>query len=318
MQEPPSTWRDPLATLVFLSDLHFGKIFWNQTRWIHEVAAAAFPRFQALYPHCYEAACALAVCVNNSILEKRMYYRIPTVVLHGGDLTRAGYPAEFAVGSTFLHGFHYTNPDRKVGLGLKSWDEADGNDKPVILEIPGNHDLWQRNHPDRLVAFRECYPNKFPIRRRINHPALTLLVYGLDSTRASKAGHRWARGEIDPPQLQECCEMLSEGRREGARQVVCLHHPFSKLENGTGIAKRLREAGADLVLSGHIHEYHVSDSSKKSPLHLVAGTATQMCSPRGFIVLDVFHPGIQWDYWEYDDNGTHFLPGTTEQRKWED
>ena len=79
----------PLATLIHISDLHFGPTLENSERHFHRVFAGTIA--QGMYPHDYAIARALALSIR-ALIENRVAHGVPVVVVHTGDLTRMGKP----------------------------------------------------------------------------------------------------------------------------------------------------------------------------------------------------------------------------------
>jgi len=104
-----------------------------------------------------------------------------------------------------------------------------------------------------------------------------------------------------------------------AIHIVFLHHPIidpdpsiwdvtMKLDGCEDIAKILKRAGVDLVLSGHYHyEYH-ADSDAYQPNHVIAGSATQLFSDnRNFLLFDIFDDKIIMRDFVYDKGWCQFV-----------
>jgi 3',5'-cyclic AMP phosphodiesterase CpdA len=308
----------PLATLIHVSDLHFGSHFTSdETRWVQ--LASNLPLVQALLGHSYQAVRALAIRVNG-ILSNRRVAGITTCVIFTGDLTSRGEKHEFVTGDTFLRSSHCLGAGNFVGLELRGElpRRLEAGAAPVLLCIPGNHDIWKRAEPQMLGVYRESFPGDFPLQLEISTGGRTMIIYGLDSTLNTDFGHKFARGRVPLAQLEALEKCLAHGVKRGAIQFVCLHHPLTdppnksfdatmRLEQREMIAKRLVRAGANLVLAGHLHEWFVTQEiCNERPAQLVVGTATQQCSPRSFAVADVFESVIKILIFEFDENTCQF------------
>ncbi len=314
-----------LATLIHISDLHFGCDFTaDETVW--KQGLALIPGAQGLFRHSYQAARALAQRVNQIIADRRAE-GVPICVAFTGDLTRGGEEKEFLVGSTFLRSAFAFGAGNYVGLKL-------GNDRktiqlgsePALFAVPGNHDIWGRKDPRAVGAYRRHFPGDFPLGFEIQSELRPVILYGLDSTQNTDLRHRLARGRVPPEELEALETKLQEGLKRNAIQIVCLHHPLAdpqhriidatmKLEDRELIARRLLQSGADLVLAGHIHEWFVADAeSDKMPTLAVAGTATQQVSARSFFVTDVYKHSIKLFLFEFGIETRQFLAS---QLTWE-
>jgi 3',5'-cyclic AMP phosphodiesterase CpdA len=162
----------------------------------------------------------------------------PTVILATGDLTHRGRPSQHERAAAFLQ-----------GLG------------PPVLAIPGNHDI-----PHAFPA-RFTHPwREFERRWETTEPVFrsdAFHVVGLNSARP----WRHQSGGLDAAALDRAAAQLADAPA-GALRIACLHHhltgapwrsrkrPVARREH---VLARLVGAGADLILSGHIHQSAVSE-----------------------------------------------------------
>ena len=162
----------------------------------------------------------------------------PRLIVATGDLTHRGRPGQHEHAAAFLR-----------GLG------------PTVLAVPGNHDI-----PYTLPA-RFTHPwREFERRWQTTEPEFRsdeLVVFGLNSVRP----WRHQSGRLESAALDRLATRLA-GVGATALRVVCLHHhltgapwrsrkrPLSR--RGPALAA-LVAAGADLILSGHIHQSAVSE-----------------------------------------------------------
>jgi 3',5'-cyclic AMP phosphodiesterase CpdA len=162
----------------------------------------------------------------------------PELVIASGDLTHRGRRGQHERAAAFLRGF---------GLPL--------------LAIPGNHDI-PYTFPARFTrTFREferLWETTEPVYR-----SERLFVVGLNSVRA----WRHQSGGVKKSQLERAARLLDEAG-PGALRVVVLHHhligaPWRSRKRP--VARRnhvlvsLVDAGAELILAGHIHQAAVSE-----------------------------------------------------------
>jgi 3',5'-cyclic AMP phosphodiesterase CpdA len=132
---------------------------------------------------------------------------------------------------------------------------------PPVLAVPGNHDLPYT--PARFVRpwadFERVWETTEPT---VSLPGLH--VVGLNSARP----FRHQGGALSDAQLNRAAERLSEAET-GALRIAVLHHhligapwraarkrPVSRRNH---VLLRLVDAGADLILAGHIHQAAVSE-----------------------------------------------------------
>lgn len=162
----------------------------------------------------------------------------PAAILATGDLTHRGRPAQHERAAAFLQ-----------SLG------------PPVLAIPGNHDIPYA-FPARFTRpwrdFERRWGTTEPVFRSDD-----LQVVGLNSARP----WRHQSGGLGTAALERAAARLAEAP-DGALRVVCLHHHLTGAPWRTGkrpVARRghvlgaLVDAGAELILAGHIHQSAVSE-----------------------------------------------------------
>lgn len=159
----------------------------------------------------------------------------PQIGVFSGDITQRARRAQFAAARHFV----------------------DQLKLPLYLVIPGNHDIPLYNLPTRLFSpyglYRRTFGNELePV---IDTPEW--LVIGVKTTRRL----RHKDGEVSSEQVERVSERLRRAA-PGQLRLVVTHQPMlatrrSDLTNVLhGAEKAIRAwsaAGADLVLSGHIH-----------------------------------------------------------------
>ena len=162
----------------------------------------------------------------------------PELIAVTGDLAHRGRRREHERAAAFLR-----------GLG-----------RPLLV-IPGNHDI-PYTFPARFTRpwaeFERQWDTAEPVFRSEG-----LVVVGLNSVRP----WRHQSGRIRPAQIARAGELL-RGAPEGALRVVCLHHhligaPWRSRKRPVSRRSRvlagLVDAGAELILAGHIHQAAVSE-----------------------------------------------------------
>ncbi|HSB38069.1 MAG TPA: metallophosphoesterase [Gaiellaceae bacterium] len=130
-----------------------------------------------------------------------------------------------------------------------------------LLVVPGNHDI-PYSFPARFTRpwaeFERQWETAEPVFR-----SKGLVVVGLNSVRP----WRHQSGRIRPAQIARAGELL-DGAPEGALRVVCLHHhligaPWRSrkrpVSRRSSVLAGLVDAGAELILAGHIHQAAVSE-----------------------------------------------------------
>ncbi|MBA2474591.1 MAG: metallophosphoesterase, partial [Actinobacteria bacterium] len=162
----------------------------------------------------------------------------PELIVASGDLTHRGQRDQHERAARFLRGF---------GLPL--------------LAIPGNHDIpytFPARFTSTFAEFERQWETTEPVYRSDR-----LLIVGLNSVRA----WRHQSGGVRQAQLDWAAEQLASAE-PGALRIVTLHHHLLGApwrSNKKPVARRnhvlasLVEAGAELVLAGHIHQAAVSE-----------------------------------------------------------
>src|SRR5918911_3194898 len=162
----------------------------------------------------------------------------PEMIVASGDLTHRGRAEQHDHAAAFLRGF---------GLPL--------------LAIPGNHDI-PYTFPARFTRpfreFERLWETTEPVYRTDD-----LFVVGLNSVRP----WRHQSGGVRSGQLEQAAALLREAPA-GALRVVTLHHhvigapwrsrkkPVARRSHVLGC---LVDAGAELILAGHIHQAAVAE-----------------------------------------------------------
>lgn len=174
----------------------------------------------------------------------------PELVIASGDLTHRGLRAQHERAAAFL---------RSLELPLHV--------------IPGNHDI-PYSFPQRFTRpwreFERIWGTTEPVYR-----SPTLVVAGLNSVRP----WRHQSGRVRDDQIARAGEAFAAEAPQGAYRIVTFHHhllgaPWRSRKKP--VAKRNRvlaglvEAGADLILAGHIHQSTVAERRE-----------FELASPRG-------------------------------------
>jgi 3',5'-cyclic AMP phosphodiesterase CpdA len=157
----------------------------------------------------------------------------PALVVASGDLTHRGRPAEHDHAARFL---------RSLGA-------------PLVV-VPGNHDI-PYTFPGRFThtwrEFERHWETTEPL-----HSTAELHVVGLNSVRP----WRQQSGGIRDAQLEGAAKLLGQAS-PGALRVVTLHHQLvgapwrtrkKPVARRSHVLGRLVDAGAELIVSGHIHQ----------------------------------------------------------------
>jgi 3',5'-cyclic AMP phosphodiesterase CpdA len=161
----------------------------------------------------------------------------PDAVIMTGDLTMRARSHEFAAGLAWLQSF-----------GV-----------PVTVEV-GNHDLPYFNpiarffHPyHRINAIEQL------VEKPLDLPGVAIVP--LVTTRHFQWRFNWAKGYVSRRSLQETLALI-EAAPKGALVLVACHHPLieartqatASTRGGAEALAALAAAGADAVLTGHVHD----------------------------------------------------------------
>jgi 3',5'-cyclic AMP phosphodiesterase CpdA len=162
----------------------------------------------------------------------------PDAVIMTGDLTMRATPGEFQRGGDWLRSLNV----------------------PVTLEV-GNHDIpyyW-----DPLRRLFAPYSRYAAVEKMIERPLeiAGISVIPLKTTARAQWRWNWSKGRVSSGSLRRALALMAEVPK-GNTILVAAHHPL--IEGGTTGTARTRhgdtaltalaEAGADAVLSGHVHD----------------------------------------------------------------
>ena len=162
----------------------------------------------------------------------------PELIAVTGDLTHRGRRREHERAAAFLHGL----------------------ERPLLV-IPGNHDIpymFPARFTRPWAEFERQWQTVEPV-----HRSESLVVVGLNSVRP----WRHQSGGIRTRQIDRAREQLAAAPA-GALRVVALHHhlvgaPWRSrkrpVSRRSEVLAGLVDAGAELILAGHIHQAAVSE-----------------------------------------------------------
>lgn len=161
----------------------------------------------------------------------------PDAVVMTGDLTMRARSSEFEAGLDWLK-----------GLG-----------RPVTLEV-GNHDLPYFNLIDRIFRpYHRYHVIERIIEQPLDLPGVTIVP--LVTTRRAQWRWNWSKGYVSRKALAKTLALIAEAPKD--RLVfVAAHHPLiephtrasAQTHRGAEAIAALAKAGADAVLTGHVHD----------------------------------------------------------------
>ena len=185
----------------------------------------------------------------------------PDAVVMTGDLTMRATTREFEAGGAWL---------RSLGV-------------PVTLEV-GNHDIpyyW-----DPLRRLFAPYTRYAAVEQMIEAP-LTIAgvtIVPLKTTARAQLRWDWSKGRVSPGSLSRALATIGDAP-PGSLIIVAAHHPLiegpttgtARTRHGDAALTALADAGADAVLSGHVHDpFDVPVKRAGRTLRMIgAGTLSQ-------------------------------------------
>ena len=199
----------------------------------------------------------------------------PDGVVVTGDLTMRARSAEWAAAAEWLSRL----------------------DAPLSIE-PGNHDLPYYNPFRRFIS---PYARFDRVERAVERPLLAPGVWlvPLRTTKRAQWRLNWSWGAVVAGRLERALKLLRERPPDHVAVVAC-HHPLvdsgglddhARTLGGREALDALSHAGADAVLSGHVHDaFDVAWPAAGGPVRLIgAGTLSQRVrgSPPSFNELIV-------------------------------
>ncbi|KRA56186.1 metallophosphoesterase [Caulobacter sp. Root655] len=210
---------------------------------------------------------------------ERIHAERPDLVIAAGDLTKDGKTAEFDAAQAWL----------------------DRLPRPRLV-TPGNHDIpfaGPREILWRLVAPWRRYQSRFGRRKSQDWDDPRVTVVALNTARAFQLRLNWSKGAVSRQQIREVCADLKDAA-PGALKIVVCHHPLiemiggpmtAKVRGGTAAAQAFAQAGADLVLTGHIHAPFVHPYPFSDGCTQAVGSGTlsvrERGVPAGFNLIEV-------------------------------
>lgn len=237
--------------------------------------------------------------VDHALLEPlraRVRQLQPHLVVVSGDLTQRAKSVQFREARRFLD-----------TLGAP------------LLVVPGNHDVPLYNVLHRFFRPHARYKRYVSPELEPAHIDDEMAVVGVNTARSAV----FKGGRINEDQIERVRDLLCP-LPESVTKIVVTHHPFDLPpgHDSRELVGRSRKAmrmfascGADILLSGHLHESHAGDTKLRYKIDgfvalvVQAGTAT---STRGrgevnsFNVLSIDHPTVRVERFAW--TGVEFAP----------
>jgi 3',5'-cyclic AMP phosphodiesterase CpdA len=168
-------------------------------------------------------------------LVRLIHTQVPDLVVLSGDITQRARREQFKAAREFM--------DR---LGVAH-----------TLTIPGNHDIPLFNAAARLFSPYANYSREFGNELEPVFESDQLLVLAVNTTRP----YRHIDGEVSSQQIERVAQRLAQATATQLR-IVVTHQPVAvaraqdesnRLHGHAEAVWRWGNAGADLILGGHIH-----------------------------------------------------------------
>ena len=161
----------------------------------------------------------------------------PDAIICTGDLTQRATHAQFAAATAWFASMNV----------------------PLTIE-PGNHDLPYYNLVERFrTPFKRFERLKHAVHAELEFADLAVIP--LRTTVRAQTRFPWSDGVVTSKALTRTLDELDRLAGSGKFMVVACHHPLmagppgsrNKTIGGDHAFAALAEAGADVVLSGHVH-----------------------------------------------------------------
>lgn len=180
-------------------------------------------------------------------LEALVHAQRPDVLLLSGDITQRATHAQFGAARAFVDRLRV----------------------PVLLAIPGNHDIPLFNIAARLLWPYARYARAFGNELEPQFEADDVLVLALNTTR------RWRHvdGEVSAAQVERVARRC-EAAAATQHRIVMVHQPVAVtrpedaqnlLHGHEAAVRRWSAAGVDVVMGGHIHLPYVLPLHERWP-----------------------------------------------------
>ena len=184
----------------------------------------------------------------------------PDAVIVTGDLTMRARHREFEAAAQWLESL----------------------ERPVTVEV-GNHDLPYFNLYARFIRpYRRYDALEEMIERPLDIAGVAIVP--LRTTARFQWRMNWSKGYVGSRELQRTLAMI-DAVPEGRTILITCHHPLieagtvmrSQTRGGPAALAALAAAGADAVLTGHVHDpFDVASIVEENPVRLIgAGTLSE-------------------------------------------
>jgi 3',5'-cyclic AMP phosphodiesterase CpdA len=216
-------------------------------------------------------------------LEAQIKALVPDLVAASGDLTQRARPGELAAAAAFI-----------------------GRLPRPVLAVPGNHDIPGVT-PARFVDPWRGWLRHFPdgLEPEVEGPGF--LAVGANSVRSGGPYLDWSRGRLGQAQITRLAARIAEA--VGGLRILVAHHPLlltpagahrGLVGRGELALSRLRQAGLDLALGGHVHLGYAGIAGGVVVAHAGTGVSNRLVGEdNGFNVITGDHKTITVEHWRW-------------------
>lgn len=184
----------------------------------------------------------------------------PDAIVMTGDLTMRARAAEFDAAAEWLASL----------------------DRPMTVEV-GNHDLPYLNMARRLFRpYRRYKKVERALERELKLPGIAIVP--LKTTARFQWRLNWSKGKVTPHRVARTVAAINDAP-DDALPIVACHHPLidactqstARTRGGADAIEALAQAGAKLVLSGHVHDpFDITHETPAGPIRMIgAGTLSR-------------------------------------------
>lgn len=194
----------------------------------------------------------------------------PNLILIGGDITQRGFTSQYRDCQKFLSALP------------APW-----------LSVIGNHDVPAWN---LIQRFCDPYgPYQKYVTRELNPTWVneSIAAQGINSARRMMRDWAWEQGEISDWQIDLAGQFFAQHPHK--TKILMVHHPLTHpagsqtrmlVHNHDNALRGFAAAGADIILTGHLHLANVQDFSaqipgRNKPLWMVQGSTATCDRLRG-------------------------------------
>lgn len=223
-------------------------------------------------------------------LEAQIHALKPDLVAASGDLTQRARPRELAAAAAFI-----------------------GRLPRPVLAVPGNHDIPGVT-PARFIDPWRGWLRHFPEGLEPVVEGKDFIAVGANSVRSSGPYLDWSRGRLGHAQIARLAERLDSGSPR--LKILVAHHPLLLTPSGAhrGLVgrsalalDRLRRAGLDLALGGHVHLGYAGIADGVVIAHAGTGTSDRLVGEHnGFNVIAGDADKLTVEHWQWQ--GSAYAP----------